>query len=66
MNPVKLGLAILGIIILGSIALKIAGAVFGFLFGLLIPIAVLAAIGLILYGVFSGKALGSGGRGRLP
>ena len=62
MNPVKLGIAIIAIII----AFKLLTALTTIVLGLIIPVGIIAGICLILYGVFSGKALGSGGRGRLP
>ena len=62
MNPVKLGIAIIAIII----AFKLLTALTTIVLGLIIPVGIVAGICLILYGVFSGKALGSGGRGRLP
>ena len=62
MNPVKLGIAIIAIIV----AFKILTLVTAIVLGLIVPVGIIAGICLILYGVFSGKSLGSGGRGRLP
>jgi hypothetical protein len=64
-DPLKLGLTILAVIILGGIAIKLLGSILGFLWGILVPIAVIAGIGLVIYGLFSRKSLG-GGRNSLP
>jgi hypothetical protein len=65
MSPVKLGAyLILGVIGI-AIALKLITGMIGALLSLVLPIAVVAGIGLILYGVISGRPLG-GGRRYLP
>ena len=65
MSPVKLGAyLILGVIAI-ALAVKIITGVFSAILGLVIPLAIVAGIGLILYGVISGRPLG-GGRRYLP
>lgn len=64
-DPLKLGLIILVVIILGGFAIKILSGLVGFLWGMLVPIAVVAAIALIIYGLVTRKSLG-GGRNSLP
>jgi hypothetical protein len=62
MNPIKLGVTIFVAVIAASIAWALLGALLSFGF----KVAVVAAIGLVIYGLVSGAtALGSG-RGRLP
>ena len=65
MSPVKLG----AYVILGVIAAWLAfGLVFKIVGGLLsivFPLAIVGGVGLILYGLISGRALG-GGRRYLP
>lgn len=64
-DPLKLGLIILAVIILGGIAIRLLTGIIGFLWGMLVPIAVVAAIALIIYGLVTRKSLG-GGRNSLP
>jgi len=65
MSPVKLGAyLILGVIAIW-IALKVITGIVSGLLGLIIPLAIVGGIGLILYGVISGRPLG-GGRRYLP
>lgn len=62
MNPIKLGITIFVVAIVATVLWGLLGAFIGFGFKL----AVLAAIGFVVYGLLTGnKALG-GGRGRLP
>lgn len=62
MNPVKLGIGILAIIIIGSLVLRLTSL----LLAIAVPLGIIAGIGLIVYGLITGgKPLG-GGRGRLP
>lgn len=65
MSPVKLGAyLILGVIVI-AFAIKIVTGVIGAILGLVIPLAIVGGIGLILYGLISGRPLG-GGRRYLP
>lgn len=65
-NPLKLGVTILALVIGGTIAWKILSGLVGWLFSVALTIGVVAAIGLILYGLVFRKAIGGGGSGRLP
>ena len=65
MSPVKLGAyVILGVIAI-AIAVKIITGAIAAVLGLIIPLAIVGGIGLILYGLISGRPLG-GGRRYLP
>lgn len=57
-NPAKLGLIILAAAVALVIVIKIVSAVLSLVW----PIALIAGIGLIVYGFVSRKALGGGGR----
>lgn len=57
-NPVKIGV----VIILAIVGVYAAIALVGSLLKMIVPIAIFAAIGLILYGVVTRKSLGGGGR----
>ncbi|MGI8924883.1 MAG: hypothetical protein ACR2HJ_12815 [Fimbriimonadales bacterium] len=62
MNPIKLGITIFVVAIVATVLWGLLGAVISLSFKL----AVLAAVGFVVYGLLTGnKALG-GGRGRLP
>ena len=64
-GPLKLGIIlIVGVVVLG-LAFNIVVKLIGSLIGLLVPLALVAGIGLVLYGLLSRKALG-GGRRYLP
>jgi hypothetical protein len=65
MSPVKLGVYVILGVIGVAIALRLITGMIGALLSLLLPIAVVGGIGLILYGVISGRPLG-GGRRYLP
>ncbi len=59
MSPsVKLGLIIIATVLLAGIAISLVRS----LLGLLTPLAIVAGVGLILYGLINRKALGGGGR----
>ena len=61
-GSLKLGIMlILGVIVL-AIVVKIATAALSFL----VPLAIVAGIGLILFGLVSRKAIGGSGRRYLP
>lgn len=61
-GSLKLGLMIIaGVLVLGFVVKFVAS-----MLAFLVPIAVLAGIGLILYSVFSRKALTGGRRRYLP
>lgn len=62
----KLGVTILALAIGGAIAWKVLSWIVGGLLHVALTVGVVAAIGLILYGLVSRKALGGGGSGRLP
>lgn len=57
-NPAKLGLCLLG----GAIALLIVVNLISSLLRIIWPLAIVAGIGLIIYGVVARKSLGGGGR----
>lgn len=61
-GSVKLGLLIIGLVLLGGMLLKFTLSLIAWL----TPILIVAAIGLILFGVASKKALGGGRRRYLP
>ncbi len=65
-NPLRLGFMILAVAIGGAIAWKVLSWIVGGLLHLALTVGVVAAIGLIIYGLVSKKALGGGGSGRLP
>ncbi len=65
-GSVKLGLIIIGLVLVGGMILKVALSVITSLVAWLAPLLIIAAIGLILYGVASRKALGSSRRRYLP
>lgn len=58
------------IVVLGLIALKIAaglvGAIFGLIFNILLPVAVVLGIGWVIYRLSSGKSLTGGSKRTLP
>lgn len=64
-NPVKLGVIILAVLLVGSLAWSLLSWIAGAILGLGVKIAIVVAIALIVWGLVSGKALG-GGRNRLP
>lgn len=57
-NPAKLGFYLLGGVVALLIVVNLIRAIIGWLW----PLAVVAAIGLIVYGVVARKSLGGGGR----
>lgn len=65
-GSVKLGIIIIGLVLVGGMVLKVALSLITSLVAWLAPILILTAIGLILYGVASRKALGAGRRRYLP
>jgi len=62
LNPIKLGITIFVVAIVATVLWGVLGAVIGFGFKL----AVLAAIGFVVYGLLTGNRALGGGRGRLP
>ena len=66
MNPVKLGAMLIFAVIAVWLGLKIAGALLAGLISLILPLAIVAGIGLILYGLISGGRPLGGGRRYLP
>ncbi len=64
-DPLKLGLTILAVVILGGLALKFVFSAVSFVWGLVVPIGIIAGIALVVYAVVSRKALG-GKRNSLP
>lgn len=61
-GSIKLGLIlIVAVLVLGTVARLVTSVI-----GLLLPIAIIAGIGLIVYGLVSRKPLGSGRRRYLP
>ncbi len=65
-GSVKLGLIILAVVLLGGLAIQVVGWVIGGLLSLLVPVLVLGAIALVIYGLVGRKALGGGRRRTLP
>ncbi len=61
-TPAKVGLAVIVAVIGFVIALKILGIIVG----LLIPVAILAGLGLIVYGLLGGRSMLPGSRRYLP
>lgn len=64
-GSLKLGLTIIATVVALMVVGKILIGLWHLLWGVLIPLAVIAGIGLVLYGLFSRKALG-GSRRYLP
>lgn len=56
-NPIKLGLYVVFIVIAAVVAINIIKG----LLGLILPLAIVAGIGLILYGLINRKSLGGNG-----
>ncbi|BBO24145.1 MAG: hypothetical protein HND43_07930 [Armatimonadetes bacterium] len=61
-GSLKLGV----VLILGVIGVALAISVLKSLINLIMPIAIVAGVGLILYGLINRKALGGSGRRYLP
>lgn len=60
-DPIKLGIVLLIAVFAVGLVMKFVG----FLVNVATPLAIVAGVGLLLYGVFGKKSLG-GGRSRLP
>ena len=60
-GSMKLGIIIILTVVLGGLVVKLAGS----LLSLIAPLAIVAGVGLIIYGLINRKALG-GGRRYLP
>lgn len=65
-GSVKLGLTIVLTVVAIGIALKLLFFVWHLVFGILVPVAVLIAIGYVLYSIFGRKSLGGRDRRYLP
>lgn len=65
-GPVKVGLALIAVAIAIVLALKIIGVLLSTLFSLLIPVAILAGIGFVIYGLVNKGSSLPGGRRYLP
>ena len=65
MSPVKLGAYLILGVIAAWIALGVVAGIVKGLLALIFPIAIIGGVGLILYGLVSGRSLG-GGRRYLP
>jgi hypothetical protein len=61
-GTLKLGIMIIVAVVVGWFAIKLAIGLITGLLSLLVPLAIVAGVGLILYGLFSRKPLGGGGR----
>jgi hypothetical protein len=61
-SPVKVGL----LLIVGIVGVVIAFKIIGTILGLLIPLAILGAIGLVVYGLVTRSNSLPGGRRYLP
>lgn len=61
-GSLKLGI----MLIVGVLALSLVVSIFGRLLSLIVPLAIVAGVGLILYSLISKKALGGTGRRYLP
>jgi len=64
-GSVKLGIIIILAVVVGGIVLKLITGILGSLLGILAPLAVVAGIGLIIYGLVSRRPL-PGSRRYLP
>jgi hypothetical protein len=64
-GPMKVGLALIFGVIAVVVALNVVGVILGLVLKLVIPVAILAGIGFIIYGLVSRNAL-PGGRRYLP
>ncbi len=65
-GSVKLGLMIIAAVLVGGMVLKFTFSLIMSLLATLVPFLILAAVGLILFGVASKKGLGSSRRRYLP
>ncbi len=61
-GSLKLGIIIILVVLVGGLVLSIAKGILA----LIGPLAIVAGVGLIIYGYISRKALGGGGRRYLP
>jgi hypothetical protein len=61
-NPIRTGIVILIALVLGTLVLKFLVGVVSTLISLIVPLAVVGAIGLIIYGLINRKSLRGGGR----
>lgn len=61
-GSIRLGLIIIASVVAVGLVMKLVGWVIG----IIVPVAIVAGIGLLLYGVFNRKALGGGNRRILP
>lgn len=61
-NPIKLGLYVLIGIVVGSLVLKFVWGAITAILSLVVPLAIVGAIGLIVYGLICRKCIGGGGR----
>ncbi len=65
-GSVKLGLTIVLTVVAIGIAIKLLAFVWHIVFGILVPVAVLVAIGYVLYSIFGRKSLSGRDRRYLP
>jgi len=61
-GSIKLGLILIAAVLAIGVVVKVVGS----LIGLILPIAIFAGIGLIIYGLVSRKSLGTSRRRYLP
>lgn len=61
-GSIKLGLIIIAAVLTIGLVVRVVGS----LLGLIVPIAIVAGVGLIVYGLVSRKSLGPGRRRYLP
>lgn len=61
-GSVKLGLTIIGVVVVIGVVKAIFWSLWMHIWALIVPIAVISAVGCILYGVFNRKSLGGNRR----
>jgi len=65
-GSLKLGLTIILVVVALGIAVKLLAFAVHLVFSIVIPVAVLAGIGYVLYSIYGRKSIGGGGRRYLP
>jgi hypothetical protein len=65
-GSLKLGLTIILLVVAVGIAIQLLKFVLHTVISLIIPVAVIAGIGYVLYSIYGKKSIGGGGRRYLP
>lgn len=65
-GSLKLGIIIILAVLFGGIVIRIITGVLSTIWGLVVPLALVAGIGLVIYGLIDRKAIGGGRRRYLP